>query len=85
MVWEWVKRLLFLIRIAEKKNISEKKRKCWSPAFSPFPTMFSKHQLIQAIKTGEGLLAYRTYCEGNVFFKQVFDLFSNKNVKASTV
>ena len=26
-----------------------KRRKCWLPAFSPFPTMFSKGFLLQAI------------------------------------
>ena len=28
----------------------EKRRKCWLPAFSPFPTMFSKASFFRAVK-----------------------------------
>ena len=30
-----------------------KRRKCWLPAFSPFPTMFSKAFLFRIVKTGD--------------------------------
>ena len=30
------------ICLGEGRKICEKRRKCWLPAFSPFPTMFSK-------------------------------------------
>ena len=33
------------------ENIVGKRRKCWLPAFSPFPTMFSKGFLPRAIKS----------------------------------
>ena len=32
------------------ENIVEKTRKCWIPAFSPFPTMFSKGFLYRVTK-----------------------------------
>ena len=32
------------------ENIVEKGNKCWFPAFSPFPTMFSKGFLIQVVQ-----------------------------------
>ena len=32
------------------ENIVGKRRKCWLPAFSPFPTMFSKGVVYRVIK-----------------------------------
>ena len=29
----------------------EKRRKCWFPAFSPFPTMFSKGLFLRVVKS----------------------------------
>ena len=34
-----------------RKHCGEKSRKCWLPAFSPFPTMFSKSSLYSVIKS----------------------------------
>ena len=31
-----------------------KKRKCWLPAFSPFPTMFSKGFFFRVVESGGG-------------------------------
>ena len=39
----------------------EKRRKCWLPAFSPFPTMFSKVSFSRSVKSGlcgEGLSSF---------------------------
>ena len=33
------------------ENIVEKRTKCWLPAFSPFPTMFSKNFFLKVIKS----------------------------------
>ena len=32
-----------------------KRRKCWLPAFSPFPTMFSKALFYRMVKTRDGV------------------------------
>ena len=32
------------------ENILGKRRKCWSPAFSPFPKMFSKDFFLMVVK-----------------------------------
>ena len=34
------------------RKYCEKRRKCWLPAFSPFPTMFSKSFFFRVIKSG---------------------------------
>ena len=34
------------------ENFFEKRRKCWSPAFSPFPTMFEKLSFPEVLKVG---------------------------------
>ena len=37
------KMMIFLLnRVEKSRKHCGKKRKCWLPAFSPFPTMFSK-------------------------------------------
>ena len=33
-----------------------KKRKCWLPSFSPFPTMFSKSFNLRVVKSREGVV-----------------------------
>ena len=33
------------------ENIVGKRRKCWLPAFSPFPTMFSKGFFVRVVKS----------------------------------
>ena len=46
IVWWWVKwTKLVKIKIHDGKSRKHrgKRRKCWLPAFSPFPTMFPKH------------------------------------------
>ena len=40
------------ICLSIEKTLLEKKRKCWYPAFSPFPSMFSKGFLLRIVKTG---------------------------------
>ena len=40
-----------------------KRRKCWLPAFSPFPTMFSKGVIVRVVKA-------------NIFFDFTFNLSS---------
>ena len=30
-----------------------KRRKCWLPAFSPFPTMYSKGYFLRVVKSGD--------------------------------
>ena len=41
-------------RVKGKKHYG-KRRKCWLPAFSPFPTMFSKAFFLSVIKTRDSL------------------------------
>ena len=42
----------FLLRRVEKKLLGkEKRRKCWLPAFSPFPAMFSKAFSFRVVKS----------------------------------
>ena len=41
-------KLKFLLERVENTG---KRRKCWLPAFSPFPTMFSKGYLYRVIKS----------------------------------
>ena len=43
------KKLKFVVGWVE--NIVGKRRKCWLPAFSPFPTMFSKGYFLMVIKS----------------------------------
>ena len=38
------------------ENIVGKKRKCWLPAFSPFPTMFSKGLLYRTVKSRDSVV-----------------------------
>ena len=35
------------------ENIMGKRRKCWLPAFSAFPMMFSKGLFLRAVKSGD--------------------------------
>ena len=37
----------------------EKRRKCWSPAFSPFPTMFSKAFSFRVVKCEDCVVEFR--------------------------
>ena len=51
----------FILRRAE--NIVGKGEKCWLPAFSPFPTMFSKGFFLKVVKSQgcvEKLILYNT-------------------------
>ena len=43
-------RLKFVLEWVE--NIVEKGEKCWLPAFSPFPTIFSKDFFFRSLKLG---------------------------------
>ena len=38
--------------LQREENIVGKRRKCWLPAFSPFPTMFSKSCFFRVVKSG---------------------------------
>ena len=52
------------INVTEKKNFCfgkgrkhcGKRRKCWLPAFSPFPTMFSKAFFLRVVKSQDGVV-----------------------------
>ena len=46
----------------------EKRRKCWLPAFSPFPTMFSKGFLYRVVKSRDCVVKSR------IFTRQSSDL-----------
>ena len=51
-----------------------KRRKCWSPAFSPFPTMFSKVFYLRVVKT-RNCLVKRKKTSDAVFIQLLFILF----------
>ena len=40
------------IRVGKGRKHCGKRRKCWFPAFSPFPTMFSKASSTMSLKVG---------------------------------
>ena len=40
------------MRGKREENIVGKRRKCWLPAFSPFPTMFSKVSFLSPLHHG---------------------------------
>ena len=42
-----------------------KRRKCWSPAFSPFPTMFSKGLFSKVVISGDCMVQ----CKGGRFWR----------------
>ena len=45
-----------MISVSDREeNILGKERKCWLPAFSPFPTTFSKDIFLRAVKTSNRL------------------------------
>ena len=44
------------------RKLCGKRRKCWSPAFSPFPTMFSKGLFFRVVKSLDCVvMGYRTF------------------------
>ena len=47
-----IKVLKMMIFVFDRvENIGAKRRKCWLPAFSPFPSMFSKGLLLRVVKS----------------------------------
>ena len=46
----------FEICFGNDRKHCEKRRKCWLPAFSPFPTMFSKAVLSRVVKSRDCLV-----------------------------
>ena len=62
------------------KNIVVKEEKCWLPAFSPFPTMFSKYvffkTIIETIGSGEKKKMNLRYWPGHRSNKQPYILKS---------
>ena len=59
-----------IISVSERiENIVGKRRKCWVPAFSTFPTMFSKAFFLKIIKTWDILtkrLNHISQCIGQI-------------------
>ena len=46
--------------LSNKEKNTGKRRKCWLPAFSPFPTVFSKAFLFRVVKSLCGELSFCT-------------------------
>ena len=49
IVWQWVRQSK--ISFEKGRKHCGKRRKCWLPAFSPFPTMFSKVVSFRVVKS----------------------------------
>ena len=47
--FDMAEKLKFVLEMVEKHH--GKRRKCWLPAFSPFPTMFSKGLFPRVVKS----------------------------------
>ena len=49
-------RVKIQICVGKDRKLCGKTRKCWLPAFSPFPTMFSKGFFLKVVKMGDCVL-----------------------------
>ena len=53
--------ILMLIPLFDRvENIMEKRRKCWLPAFSPFPIMFLKYLFHRVLESQECVVKIQT-------------------------
>ena len=63
----------------------QKRRKCWLPAFSPFPTMFSKDFFNDfSLKVGvvwESVYRIKNGCEGDNLLESVQEYVAEKTLR----
>ena len=49
------------------------KRKCWLPAFSPFPTRFSKAVVLDVVKSRDCMVKCQTIVDDNSVLARIVD------------
>ena len=59
------------ICFGKDRKHSRKRRKCWLPAFSPFPTMFSKRYFLRIGKSRDYVVELSKLVAGNEELKKM--------------